>query len=169
MTHGRDDPPGLNEQELQASPVAGHGRAVDGGVPAPLELPLTGTYAIPPGPTEARSGKLGSVNEISLAPPDATAGPTGIVLASIGLFLLVVGLVFGIRDAWISARGVNGSIAGGLAVGLISLLPIACVFLCVAISRRQAQGRSSTLLRAGTVAVVVGLPVALFLVIGAAY
>ena len=74
-----------------------------------------------------------------------------------------------IRDAWVSARGVNGSIAGGLAIGLITLIPIASVVLSVAISRRQARDRSSTLLRAGVVAVVVGLPVALLLVVGAAY
>jgi len=136
-------------------------------------LPGTGPTAafLPysPGSTEARSGKLGSVNEISLAPLDATASPTGIVLASIGAFFLAVGLIFGIRDAWVSARGVSGSIAGGLVVGLITLIPIASVVLCVAISRRQARGRSSTLLRAGVVAIVVGMPLALFLVIGAAY
>ena len=109
------------------------------------------------------------MNEISVAPPDAAASPTGIVLASIGVFCLAVGLIFGIRDAWVSARGVNGSIAGGLAVGLITLIPIASVVICVAISRRQARSRSSTLMRTGVVAVVVGLPVALFLVIGAAY
>jgi len=109
------------------------------------------------------------VIEISLSPQDATASPAGIVLALVGLFFLALGLVFGIRDAWVSAHGVNGSIAGGLGVALITLIPIASVVVSVAISRRQTRGQSSTLLRAGVVAVVVGLPVALILVIGSAY
>lgn len=126
-------------------------------------------FRLTPGRAAPPTGRLGTVNDVMRAERDATASPTAIVLASIGLMLIAVGLIFGSRDAWVSARGLNGSIAGGLTAGLITLIPIASVGLSVAISRRQARGRSSTLLRAGVVAVVVGLPVALFLVIAAAY
>ena len=86
-----------------------------------------------------------------------------------GAVFLAAGLIFGIRDAWVSARGVNGSIAGGLVIGLITVIPIASVALCVAISRKHSRSHSSALMRAGMVAIAVGFPVARFLTVGAAY
>lgn len=83
--------------------------------------------------------------------------------------VLIASLIFGLRDAWVSARGVNGTVAGGLLIGLFMFIPIVCVLSCVLISRRRGRDRSSTLLRGGLVALAAGIPVALLLIIGAAY
>jgi hypothetical protein len=91
------------------------------------------------------------------------------VAMCVGGVLLVADLIFGVRDSWVSARGANGSLAGGLVIGLFMLIPIASIVLCVTISRRQGRVLTSTFMRAGVVAIAVGFPVALVLVVGAAY
>ena len=109
------------------------------------------------------------MNQTTLAERDATASPAGIVLSSNGSMFLAVGLIFGIRDAWVTAWGLNGSIAGGLEIAVFTLIPITSVIFSVTISRRHADSRSATLKRAGVVAILVGLPVAVIMAIGAAY
>jgi hypothetical protein len=106
------------------------------------------------------SGRDSTITSISLP---------SLAVVWVGFIFLVVGLILGTRDAWVSARGAKGRVAVGLAIELFTLIPVASVILCVAASPRQGRDRSSTLLHAGIAALVVGLPAALLLAVGATH
>ena len=97
------------------------------------------------------------------------AGPAGLFVRCLGAIFLATDLLFGIRDAWVSIRGPNGSVASGLVIAAILMIPMLSVVSCVAVSRSQYREQASTRLRAGIVAIAVGLPVALRSMVGATY
>jgi len=83
--------------------------------------------------------------------------------------LVLVALVFGARDAWGTARGVNGTWAGGFVIALFALVPVACVLGSILRSHRENRDLVSTLSRASRLGIAISVPVALVLVVGAAY
>ena len=92
-----------------------------------------------------------------------------IIVCFMALLVIVVGLVFGIRDTWVEAAGINGSWIGGALTAALSAIPIFCVAICVTVSRYQDRSSATVLVRAGLVGLCVGVPVLLLLVIAAAY
>jgi hypothetical protein len=54
-----------------------------------------------------------------------------IVTTSLAVLVVGVGLAFGLRDAWITGAGINGSWVGGIAIAALSLIPILCVLTCI--------------------------------------
>jgi cytochrome bd-type quinol oxidase subunit 2 len=97
--------------------------------------------------------------------PSSASGVT-IVTASL---VICAGLVFGVRDAWVTGAGINGNWFGGALIVVLAVIPIVGVVMCILASRRRDRNASSVLMRAGEVGLAVGIPVLLVLVVGAAY
>jgi hypothetical protein len=106
---------------------------------------------------------------MSTAPSVTTPNPASIVTSILAGLVIAIGVIFGIRDAWVAGAGINGSWAGGTLLVAITVIPIVLVVICVVASRRQGREASSSLMRAGVVGLCVGIPVTFMLVIGAAY
>ncbi len=92
-----------------------------------------------------------------------------IPICCLGAVILAGVAVFGIRDTWVTSRGIDGSWDGGFIVAIPALLPWIFVGVSLMRSRHLKRDRSAVLSHAGLTAIGIGLPVALLLAIGAAY
>jgi vacuolar-type H+-ATPase subunit I/STV1 len=106
-----------------------------------------------------------------VSPTRATPRPTpsALFISILGVAVLVLGLIFGIRDAWVNWVGINGSAADGALLAVFTGVPAICVLACLVQSRKRTRSTSATLFRAGMVALLVGCPVTLALAVAAAY
>jgi vacuolar-type H+-ATPase subunit I/STV1 len=87
----------------------------------------------------------------------------------LGIAVLTLGFIFGIRDTWVNWVVINGSAADGAILGVFTAVPAMCVLACIVQSRKRTRSASATLFRAGMVALLVGCPATLILAVVAAY
>lgn len=106
---------------------------------------------------------------MTVSPAIDKASPVSVVMIVLAAIVISVGLAFGLRDAWVTGAGINGSWVSAALIAAFSVVPILCVVICIGISRRRVQSLSSLLMRAGVVGLAVGLPVMLITMVTAAY
>jgi len=82
---------------------------------------------------------------------------------------LIAILVFGTRDAWVSFFGTNGSVAAGIVIVVVALLPIATAVGVFAAGFRKQDDAGRALQRSVVLFLLVGVPAVAVLVAGAAY
>lgn len=106
---------------------------------------------------------------MTVTPATDRASPASVAVIVLVGVVILVGLAFGLRDAWVTGAGINGNWVSGGMIAAFSVVPIASVGVCIGISLRHSRSRSSLLMRAGVVGLAVGFPVMLITLIGAAY
>jgi hypothetical protein len=90
-------------------------------------------------------------------------------LITITVIVVLVEMIFGVRDAWVSTFGSTGTTAQGIAILGFALLPVLMGLIAVMYSRRMNRDLQGTLRNAAFLGLCFGLPIGLVLVIGAAY
>lgn len=91
------------------------------------------------------------------------------LLGLLAAAVLLVELIFGARDTWVSAFGVIGSATQGVLIGLLALIPVVVVGVSVLYAIRRHDRPERILRNAAIVALSFGIPIGLVLIIGAAY